>query len=105
MCMTSVEMNETMQEIQEWKRIKEQAEDNISALNARAIEFLLQAEECKTFNKEGKEIRKFVGNVFKATLSEGSRETVDKAKVKKMLNDEDYKKVSKTSTYQVLRIS
>ena len=33
MCMTVKEMNETMAAIQEWKRIKEEAEDNISALN------------------------------------------------------------------------
>ena len=100
MCMTITEMNEAMEQIQEWKRIKEEAEDNISALNAKVIEFLQETDD-----KKGNPIRKFIGNIFKATLSKGERETVDKAEVKKLLNDEDYQKVSKVSTYPVLRIS
>lgn len=105
MCMTIKEMNETMEAIQEWKRIKEEAEDNITALNAKVIEFLNETEECEAVDKKGKPIRRFIGNIFKATLSKGERETVDKAEVKKLLNDEDYQKVSKVSTYPVLRIS
>lgn len=105
MCMTIEEMNETMEAIQEWKRIKEEADDNISALNMKVIEFLQETEECEAVDKKGNPIRKFIGNVCKATLSKGERETVDKAEVKKLLSDEDYKKVSKISTYPVLRIS
>lgn len=105
MCMTIKEMNEAMEAIQEWKRIKEEAEDNITALNAKVIEFLNETEECEAVDKKGKPIRKFIGNIFKATLSKGERETVDKAEVKRLLNDEDYQKVSKVSTYPVLRIS
>ena len=104
MCMTIKEINETMEAIQEWKRIKEQAEDNISALNAKVIDFLQETEECEAVDKKGKPIRKFVGNICKATLSEGSRETVDKAKVKELLDDKDYQKVSKISIYPVLNI-
>ena len=77
MCMTVKEMNETMAAIQ----------------------------ECEAVDKKGNPIRKFVGNLFKATLSRGERETVDKAEVKKILSDEDYQKVSRISTYPVLRIS
>ena len=105
MCMTVKEMNEAMEAIQEWKRIKEQAEDNITALNAKVIEFLWETDSCGAVDKKGKEIRKFVGNICKATLSEGSRETVDKAKVKELLDDEEYQKVSRVSVYPVLRIS
>ncbi len=105
MCMTTKEMNETMEQIQEWKRIKEEAEDNIAMLNAKAIEFLKETDECEAVDKKGKPIRKFIGNIFKATLSKGERETIDKAEVKKLLSDEDYQKVSKVSTYPVLRIS
>ena len=105
MCMTAKEMNETMAAIQEWKRIKEEAEDNITALNAKVIEFLQETKECEAIDKKGNLIRKFIGNISKATLSEQCRETVDKAEVKKILNDEDYRKVSKISTYPVLRIS
>jgi len=103
--MTTQEMNEIMAEIKEWKRIKEQAEDNISALNAKAIEFLNETEECKAVDKKGNPIRRFIGNVHKATLSKGERETVEKAEVKKLLSAEDYDKVKKVSTYPVLRIS
>ena len=105
MCMTVKEMNETMEAIQEWKRIKEQAEDNISALNAKVIEFLQETDECEAVDKKGNPIRVFVGNICKATLSEGSRETVDKTKVKELLDDKDYQEVSRVSTYPVLRIS
>lgn len=105
MCMTTKEMNETMEQIQEWKRVKEEAEDNISALNAKVIEFLNETAECEAVDKKGNPIRKFIGSIFKATLSKGERETVDKAEVKKLLSDEDYQKVSKVSTYPVLRIS
>ena len=105
MCITAKEMNETMEQIQEWKRIKEQAEDNITALNAKVIEFLNETEECGAVDKKGNPIRKFIGSIFKATLSEGSRETVSKDEVKKLLSQEDYEKVSRTSTYPVLRIS
>lgn len=105
MCTTTKEMNETMEQIKEWKRIKEQAEDNISALNAKAIEFLNETDECEAVDKKGNPIRKFTGTIFKATLSVQERESVDKAEVKKLLNAEDYKKVSKINTYPVLRIS
>ena len=105
MCMTIEEMNTTMAEIQEWKRIKEEAEDNISAPNAKAIEFLRETETCEAVDKKGNPIRRFIGNIFKATLSEQSRETVDKAEVRKLLDDEEYEKVRKVSTFQVLRIS
>lgn len=105
MCVTIKEMNETMEQIQEWKRVKEEAEDNITALNAKVIEFLQETAECEAVDKKGNPIRKFIGSIFKATLSKGERETVDKAEVRKLLNDEDYQKVSKVSTYPVLRIS
>lgn len=105
MCMTVKEMNEAMEQIQEWKRIKEQAEDNISALNAKVIDFLQETEECEAVDKNGNPIRKYIGTSRKATLSTGERETVDKAAVKKILSEKQYEKVSKVSVYPVLRIS
>lgn len=106
MCMTIEEMNVAMEEIKSWERVKEEAEDNISALKANVMEFLKENEEkCKTTNDKGKEILRFIGNVHKATLSNQERETVDKKEVKKLLSNADYQKVSKVSTYPVLRIS
>lgn len=105
MCMSITEMNEAMEQIKEWKLLKEQAEDNISALNMKVIEFLNETEECEAFDKKGNPIRKFIGISRKATLSVQERESVDKSKVKELLSAEDYQKVSKVSSYPVLRIS
>lgn len=106
MCMTVKEMNETMEEIKSLKMLKQETEDNIKALEREVIEFLSENEEdCKSTNSKGKEILQFIGNMCKATLSVQLREIVDKAEVKKLLNDEDYQKVSKVSAYPVLRIS
>lgn len=105
MCMTVEEMNKTMQAIQEWKKVKEEAEDNISALNMKVIEFLQETESCESIDKKGNPIRKFIGTLFKATYSSQERETVDKTEVKKLLSDEDYRRVSKVSIYPVLRIN
>ena len=105
MCMTVKEMNEAMEQIQEWKRIKEEAEDNITTLNLKVMEFLNETEECEAVDKKGNPIRRFIGNIFKATLSNVERETVNKDEVKKLLSKDDYAKVSKVSKYQSLRIN
>ena len=105
MSMTVKEMNEAMEQIQEWKRIKEEAEDNITALNSKVMEFLNETEECEAVDKKGKPIRRFIGNIFKATLSNVERETVNKDEVKKLLSKDDYAKVSKVSKYQSLKIN
>ena len=106
MCCTTEEMNKTMEAIQEWKRIKEEAENNISKLNLKAIEYLTEnEEECKTTNKKGKEILQYIGNICKATLSEMERETVDKEEVKKLLSKEDYQKVSKVIRFKMKKDS
>lgn len=105
MCMTVEEMNKTMQAIKEWEKVKEEADANIAPLKAKVIEFLQETKECEAVDKNGNPIRKFIGTLFKATYSPQERENVDKAEVKKLFSNEDYKKVSKVSTYKVLRIS
>ena len=106
MCVTVAAMNEKMEEVQFLKRLKEETEEAIKAIEREIIEFLTENEaDCKTTNKSGKEILQFIGNIHKATLSDQSRETVNKEEVKKLLSDEAYQKVSSISTYKVLRIS
>lgn len=105
MCMTTNEMNETMEEIKSLKLLKQETEDAIKALERKVIDFLEETEECETIDKNGNTVRKFIGSVHKATYSWQSRESVDKAEVKKLLSDKDYQKVSKVSSYPVLRIS
>ena len=98
-------MNETMEEIKSLKLLKEETEDAIKGLEMKVIEFLEETEECQTTDKKGDPMLRFVGTNRKATYAWQSREMVDKAEVRKLLNDEDYQKVSKLSTYPVLRIS
>ena len=106
MCITIAAMNEKMAEVQSLKRLREETEDAIKALEREIIDFLTENEaDCKATNKSGKEILQFIGSVHKATYSEQSRETVDKTEVKKLLSDEEYQQVSSVSTFKVLRIS
>lgn len=108
MCMTSEvkeKLNEAMAEIQSLKKLKEETEDNIKALERVVIDILKENEEdCKTTTDKGKEVLKFIGNLFTSTLAEQSRETVNKDEVKKILPESEYQKVVKVSTYPVLRI-
>ena len=106
MCATLEEMNVIMEDIKSLERLKEETEDNISALKMKAIEFLKENENtCKTTNDKGKEIFRFIGTTHKATLSNQERETIDRKEVQKLLSKDDYLKVSKVSIYSVLRIS
>ena len=105
MCMTVKEMNEAMEAIQEWKRVKEEAESNITALNMKVIEFLEETEGCQSTDKKGNPILKFIGSMCKATYSWSSRETIDKEKVKEILSDKEYQRIIKVNNYPVLRIS
>lgn len=105
MCITREIMNQKMEEIQSWKKVIEEAEANIRALERDVIEFLSETEDYKTTNKKGKAILEFVGNLLTATYAEQQRETVNKDEVKKLLSAEDYQKVCKISTFNVLRIA
>lgn len=105
MCMSAKEMNQAMEEIKSLKLLIEETEDTIKALERKVITYLEETEECQTTDKNGNPILKFIGNSRKATYSWSSRETVDKEKVKELLDNEDYEKVKKVSTFQVLRIS
>ena len=105
MCVSRKELNSIMEEIQSFKKLKEETEDKIRSLERLVIDFLDENEqECKTVNDKGKESLKFIGNILTATLSEQERETVNKDEVKKILSDEEFQKVSKISKYRVLRI-
>lgn len=105
MCMTVKEMDETMEEIKGLKLLKEETEDAIKALEKKVIDFLQETEECRDVDKKGNQVLRFIGNSHKATYALQSKETVDKAEVRKLLSEEDYNKVSKVSSYNVLRIS
>ena len=46
----------------------------------------------------------YIGTDYKATYTEQSREIVDKAEVKKILCEEDFRKVRNVTFYHTLRI-
>lgn len=105
MCITRTEVNQKMEEIKSLKMLREETENAIKALEIEVIEFLQENQgECRTTNKSGKEILQFIGNICKATYSPQERETVDKNEVRKLLDAENYRRVSKVSFYNVLRI-
>lgn len=105
MCMTVAEMNSAMDEIKSLKLLREETEDAIKALEMKVIEFLEETEACQATDKKGNPVLRFIGSSHKATYAWQSRETVDKEEARKLLGDEDYQKISKVSTYPVLRIS
>lgn len=89
---------------QKLENIKEETENTIKALEFEVITFLQETEECKTTDKNGKEILQYIGSDYKATYSEQVRETIDKEAVKKILSTEEFEKVRKESHFNVLRI-
>lgn len=106
MCITAAEMNKKMEEIKSLEMLLKETEDNIKALKREVIEYLSEnQQDCLTTNSKGKEILQFIGDMCKATYTPQERETVDKEKVKNLLNDKDYQKVRKVSYYSVLRVS
>lgn len=94
MCITRKDMDSKINEIRQLKAMKEELEQNLSALQNEVIEYF----------KEN-EVDEVIGDNFKATYKMQSRETVSKEEVKKLLSAEDYQKVSKISTFPVLRIN
>lgn len=104
MCIVKSELENKIHEIKSLKMLKEETENAIKALEMEVIEFLQETEECKTKDKNGKEVLQFIGSDYKATYSEQVRETVDKEAVKKILSTEDFEKVRKESHFNVLRI-
>ncbi len=106
MCITRTEVNQKMEEVKSLKMLREETENAIKELELEIIGYLQENQgECRTTNKSGKEILQFIGNVHKATYSPQERETIDKSEVKKLLDPDSYRRVSKISYYNVLRIS
>ena len=105
MCISKVELDKKVAEIRSLKTLKEETENEIKALENEVISFLEETEECQTTNKKGEPMLQYIGSDYKATYAWQSREMVNKEEVKKILSDTEYQKVSKISTYPVLRIS
>ena len=91
MCITRKEMDSKINEIRQLKAMKEELEQNLSALQNEVIEYF----------KEN-DIDEVIGNDYKATYKMQSRETLDKKKLESDLGD--LSEYTKVTSYPVLRI-
>lgn len=104
MCISKADLDQRIRKIRNLKMLKAKTEEAIAQFEAEVIEFLKENPECETTNKKGDTILQYAGADYKATYSPQSRETVDKAEVKKLLCEDDYQKVRNVTFYHVLRI-
>ena len=91
MCITRKDMDSKINEIRQLKAMKEELEQNLSALQNEVIEYF----------KEN-DINEVIGNDYKATYKMQSRETLDKKKLESDLGD--LSEYTKVTSYPVLRI-
>ena len=91
MCITRKDMDSKINEIRQLKAMKEELEQNLSALQNEVIEYF----------KEN-DIDEVIGNDYKATYKMQSRETLDKKKLESDLGD--LSEYTKVTSYPVLRI-
>lgn len=92
MCITRKEMDSKINEIRQLKAMKEELEQNLSALQNEVIEYF-----------KVNELEEVIGDNFKATYKMQSRETLDKKKLESDLGD--LSEYTKVTSYPVLRIS
>lgn len=104
MCISKSDLDIRIRKIRNLKLLKQKVEEALEQFETEVIDFLQENPECITTDKKGKTILQYIGDDYKATYSPQSRETVDKAEVRKLLTETDYQKVSKISFYHVLRI-
>lgn len=105
MCISRAEMDVRARKIRNLKMIKKNVDEMLERFEAEVIDFLKETEGCQTVNKKGVPILQYIGSDYKATYTPQERENVDKAEVKKLLNDSDYAKVVSISRYSVLRVN
>ena len=92
MCMTKIELENTVQEYRRLKAMKEELENELKAVEHSIIGYM-------TENKLDTEIT----DTAKITYKPQSRTTLDKDKLMEDLG-EDLKPYEKTTTYNVLRV-
>ncbi len=104
MCISKADLDQRIRKIRNLKLLKQKVDEALEQFEAEVIDFLQENPECQTVDKKGKQILQYVGADYKATYAEQSREAVDKSKVKELLCEEDFQKVSNVTFYHVLRI-
>lgn len=104
MCVSKTELDQRIRKIRNLKVLRAKVDEAIEMFENEVIDFLQETPECQIVDKKGKSILQYIGTDYKATYAEQSRETVDKAEVKKILCEEDFQKVRSVTLYHVLRI-
>lgn len=104
MCISKAELDQRIRKIRNLKVLKAKTEEAIAQLESEVIEFLQENPECEAVSKKGDTVLQYTGADYRATYSPQSRETLDKAEVKKLLCEDDFQKVRNVTFYHVLRI-
>ena len=104
MCISKADLDQRIKKIRNLKVLKVKVDEALEQFEAEVIDFLQENPECHITDKKGKPVLQYTGADYKATYAEQSRETVDKAEVKKLLCEDDFEKVSRVTFYHTLRI-
>ena len=104
MCISKSDLDQRIKKIRNLKMLKAKVDEALELLEAEVIDFLQENPECHVTDKKGKPVLQYVGADYRAAYAEQSRETVDRAGVKKLLCEDDFQKVSRVTFYYTLRI-
>ncbi|MCI8920218.1 MAG: hypothetical protein HFH29_16070 [Eubacterium sp.] len=104
MCISKADLDQRIKKIRNLKMLKAKVDEALEQFEAEVIDFLQENPECHVTDKKGKPVLQYVGANYRATYAEQSRETVDRAGVKKLLCEDDFQKVSRVTFYHTLRI-
>ena len=104
MCISKADLDQRIRKIRNLKMLRAKVDEAIEHFEDEVIDFLQENPECHITDKKGNPVLQYVGADYKATYAEQSRETVDKAEVKKLLCEDDFQKVRNVTFHHVLRI-
>ena len=104
MCISKSDLDQRIKKIRNLKMLKAKVDEALEQFEAEVIDFLQENPECHVTDKKGKPVLQYVGADYRATYAEQSRETVDRAGVKKLLCEDGFQKVSRVTFYHTLRI-
>lgn len=104
MCISKADLDQRIRKIRNLKVLRAKVDEAIEMFENEVIEFLQETPECQVVDKKGKPVLQYIGTDYKATYAEQSRETLDKTEVKKILCEEDFRKVRNVTFYHTLRI-
>ncbi|MCQ2753839.1 MAG: hypothetical protein MJ231_02200 [bacterium] len=91
---TTEELAKAVKTVREYEALKKQTEKIIEDNKEILKQFM-----------DGEQLEKYVGDDFKLSYKDATRETLSKDVVKSLLSEEDFLKAVKISSYKALRIN